>query len=164
MAMRWLDRDYLDGVLPDVEADARLEAWRDARSTMSRTETGAIAELTDVFYLGDAVVDAFCPTEQGAVQMALIVGDLQRGYERLSLLYAQAAVVEDEGATFAECLRPGAEVVADEMHVLAPERFEHSFILDSRGAFSVQFHRLELTSTAVPADVRNRLIDLEHGN
>lgn len=158
MAMRWLDRDYLQGALADSVADARLRKWRDARSSVSRAESGALAVLTDAISLSDAVVDVFSLLPQDAVDMILVSGDRQRGYERLRLRYTHAEVIEDEAGTLTKFLRRGAEIVVDEMHVLGPGHYEHSFVLAGRGAFSLLFHRVDLTSTPVSPDVRNRLI------
>ena len=155
--MRWLDRDYLTASLSDEEAERRDVGWAAARDAMARSEVGAIGMLVGDIYLHDALIERLEQSAAGRVDLTVVGGDLQCGYERVALSYTEAAVVDDEAGTVPDLLRTGAEILYDEVHLLDGSRYEHSFILPDRGAFTVEFGQVEVARSAVAPKERDRL-------
>jgi hypothetical protein len=125
MVMRWFSREYVTGGLSDDEWARREDYSRHLNAIGSELGDGA-EELIATVQLHDAQVQEW-GTRDGDFQLRVLTGDLQRGYEELTLVYRDAeligAAVDDFNAWRLD--QPGVELVEDEVDITGDGRYEH---------------------------------------
>lgn len=155
--MRWFDLDFISGGLSDDEWTARqIEYAAHLDSIRSRLADGT-EQLLSAVYLHDGQV-ANWAYEPGVVfVMRVLTGDLQRGYEWLTLTYGDASLCDASEADLRRWWPAGDlpnEIVDEEVDLLADHSYEHRMLLWPEGVVSVRFR--SLTVAREPADPADR--------
>jgi hypothetical protein len=147
MVMKWFDRNYVTGSLDD-------EDWERRRAEYSRHLERVAADLGDgaeeliaSMNLHDAQVQEWAWADR-VFTLRVLAGDIQRGYEVMTLRYEDA---ELHGATDDDLARwrltePGVELVEDEVDLSPGERCEHRLLVWPDGEFAIRFGALRITS------------------
>jgi hypothetical protein len=145
MIMKWFDRDYVTGGLDDVEWERRRADYADHLNTIGSDLGDGADELIASVNLHDAQVQEWACAD-GVFKLRVLAGDLQRGYEFVTLLYEDA---ELHGATAGDLARwrvtePGVDFIEDEVDIRPDGRYEHRLLLWPEGEFAVTFRALRL--------------------
>lgn len=151
--MKWFSHDWHQGRLSDAQVDEVPRAYAAHERWLLPQVPDAVAELMGVS-LHDGQVHSFGATG-GTFTWRILVGDLQRGYEWLTIDYADAEVVggvEDVAALDLTGL--GAELLDDELDILHDGRFEHRVLVWPEGEVWIRFR--DLAFTREPADPSDR--------
>lgn len=142
--MKWLTRAWAWGELGDDEYLERerlyLAHLRAVRPLLSR---GA-ERLIDDINLHDAQIQFLKHQQDGALELRALVGDLQVGYELITLSYLEADLRLGDEATL-DSLKldaAGTEIIYDEIDVAPHGRFTHSVLLWPDGEYEVTFAAL----------------------
>jgi hypothetical protein len=143
MPMRWLTRETFTGELSHEEEEQRGRQWWEApQSTRSVLHSGA-EQLIDI-NVHDGVIDSLRQVDTDVVELRALIGDNQRGYERLLARYVDATLTIFEpgfgevGTTF--------EMLSDELTVQAGA-FVHSVITWPHGEFDIAFTSVDVVLT-----------------
>ncbi len=141
--MRWLTRETFTGGLSDEEDDERGRRWWEARQSIRPLLHSGAERLIDV-NVHDGIIDSLSQVEPDLVELRVLIGDLQVGYEWLHARY--------EGATL-NVLEPGFgqagtafEMLRDEL-AIQDGSFVHSVITWPHGEFDIVFTAVELAFT-----------------
>jgi hypothetical protein len=113
--MRWFTRDFVTGGLSDEEWNQRRSAYATHLNSIGAGLTDGAEELLASVHLHDGQVSEGTYRPGELLALTVLVGDLQLGYEWLTLRYRGASVV---GATPADLSRwwsadAGTEIVED---------------------------------------------------
>ena len=93
----------------------------------------------------------------GDFALSMLVGDLERGYEWLTLTYLGADFIDvtRDGLAALGLTDAGVELIQDEVDVLADGRYEHRILAWPDGEFGVRFRSLRVRrETASSSDRR----------
>jgi hypothetical protein len=90
------------------------------------------------------------------LRLVLLIGDLQRGYENLTLEYMDADAVGSGDADLAtrKLTEPGVEILYDEIDRAGDGRFEHRLLFWPNGELTIRFGSLHVSSDPAAADQR----------
>lgn len=164
MAMRWLTREWQSGLLPEAERRARWFAYLNHRdATAIHLPPGlhrlAAAGVDHAITLHAAVPDWWA-IEDDTFTLEAVCGNPDAGYQRVLFQYrGDLEVLEADGDTIDGWLgTTGAEVLYDELEVLAQRRFEHRFLLGPDGMFALRFSDVTVVSARAEAGVRDALL------
>jgi hypothetical protein len=154
--MRWFTRDFVTGGLSDEEWNQRRSAYGTHLNSIGAGLTDGAEELLASVHLHDGQVSEWTYRPGELLALTVLVGDLQLGYEWLTLRYRGASVV---GATPADLSRwwsadAGTEIVEDEVDRVDDGGYEHRLLLWPEGEFAVQF--VSLSVERRPADPSDR--------
>lgn len=155
--MRWFDHDFITGGLSDEEWQVRQDGYAAHLARIRPSLTHGAELLLDPMSLHDGQVAEWSYEATVSLTVRVLVGDLQRGYEWVTLRYSGAELT---GATEAELHRwwpadqLATEIVEEELDVVG-DRFEHRMLLWPHGEVAIQFRSLELERmAATPRDRR----------
>lgn len=151
--VKWFSHDWHMGQLSDTQTE---EVQRDYAAHEQRLRPVVPAGVLDLLDLSvhDAQVQSVLLGE-GQFTWRLLVGDLQRGYEFATLTYFDAEVVGGADDLAALDLSPeGAELLYDELDLVADGRFIHRVLVWPEGEVWIRFTDLRLELT--PADPSDR--------
>lgn len=143
--MKWFTREWLDGQLPDAEADARQRAYAAYIDSISERLPPAVLDLARPRHphasISDALVDRII-VEDGArrISMRLLNGELQVGYGKLDIEFEDAELVEPGIERLSELLAAArTEFVRSEVEFIgAGERLEIRFLLWPEGEIAIR--------------------------
>jgi|tagenome__1003787_1003787.scaffolds.fasta_scaffold19850960_1 hypothetical protein len=153
--MKWFTREWADCALDDDELERRRVDYQRHLESIGADLDGGAEQLLSV-YLHDAQVRVCNLDEDATLRLRALTGDLQRGYEWLSLQYHRAGIV---GATIEDLsgriTEHGTELLYDEVDVCNDGRYEHRILMWPDGEFGVRFASLTVTrEPALPSDRR----------
>lgn len=147
LPMKWFTREYVTGGLDDDEWERRrLDYARHLTLIQAKLADGA-EELVASVNVHDGQVQEWSFEPDGAFRLRLLAGDLQRGYEMLTLLYHGAELVDATTADLDAWRldQAGVELVEDEVDVRSGGGYEHRLLVWPEGAFGIRFHALQVT-------------------
>jgi len=153
--MRWFDRDFVSGVLSDDEWQQRQDNFG-AHLARIRPRLVGGAELLESVSLHDGQVAEWSYEPGIALTLRVLVGDLQQGYEWLSLRYADASL---NGTTEADLNRwwpvdeLATEIIEEEVDIV-DALFEHRMLLWPEGEVGVRFRTLTVERVGATPDER----------
>lgn len=155
MVMRWFTREWATSVLDNDESERRAADYQQHVEAIRPHLQGG-AEQLSYLDLHDAQVRSCDLTDHDALRLHVLVGDLQRGYEWVSLRYDEAQLV---GATIDDIrgwriTEPGVELLYDEIDVADNGRYEHRILVWPDGEFGIRFKSLRLTRDPAPPSDR----------
>jgi len=155
--MKWFTRSWSRGELDDEESHRRLSDYqRHLKSIAADLDNGA-EQLASSVNLHDAQVKVCDLEEGGSLRLRLLAGDLQQGYEWLTLIYEGADLLganSDELRTWRLTDR-GAELLYDEIDLSEDARYEHRILVWPQGEFGVRFRSVRVDrEPAAPSDGR----------
>ena len=150
--MKWFTREWASGGLTDEEWESRRQDYASHLDAIGPQLRNGAEELIASVNLHDAQILS-ANTGGATFHLRVIAGDLQRGYERLSLTYddvvSEGLVVDSE--THADV----SEIVHDEVDLSPDSRFEHRLLLWPEGELCIRFRTLQVQrQPASPADRR----------
>jgi hypothetical protein len=155
--MRWFDRDFVTGGLSDDVWTARQTDYEAHLSEIGpRLKNGAEARVTSI-HLHDGQVREWEYQPGESFVVCVLVGDLQVGYEWLTLGYRDASLTgtSELDLTGWWSTLPPNEIIEDELEVTDVERYEHRMLLWPEGEVGVQFGALDVDRRpASPSDRR----------
>ena len=112
--MKWFTRDWHTGQLSDEAYDSTLRDYQSYRDALAAVAPEGVRQLLEMS-LDDAQVQAWS-ADPDVFAMRLLAGDLQRGYQFVSLAYRGAELI---GATVDDLrtwsLKTRGEVLSDEV-------------------------------------------------
>jgi hypothetical protein len=90
------------------------------------------------------------------LRLVLLIGDLQRGYENLTLEYMDADAIGSGDADLAmrTLSEPGVEVLYDEIDRAGDWRDEHRLLFSPNGELTIRFSSLRMSRDPAAADQR----------
>jgi hypothetical protein len=142
--MRWFDRDYVTGGLTDESWSARQTDYAAHIETIRPLLTDGAEHLVTSIQLHDGQVAEWTYQPDASFVVRLLVGDLQRGYEWLTLGYGDASLVsttESDLGRWWSAELPN-EIVEDEVDWIGDHRYEHRMLLWPVGEVGVRFSTL----------------------
>lgn len=154
--MRWFDRDYVNGVLSDDEWQERQESFGAHVTRIRPRLTGGAEQLLESVSLHDGQVAEWCYEPGIALTVRVLVGDLQQGYEWLTLSYTNANL---SGMTEADLNRwwpvdaLATEIIEEEVDII-DDLFEHRMLLWPEGEVGVRFRTLTVERVGATPDDR----------
>ncbi len=154
--MRWFDRDFITGGLPDEEWLARQKSFAAHLERIRPLLIDGADLLLDTTSLHDGQVAEWSYEPGVLLAVRILVGDLQRGYEWLTLRYSEATLI---GTTEADLSRwwpvdeLASEIVEEELDVVG-ELFEHRMLLWPEGEVGVRFKSLTIDRVAATPEQR----------
>lgn len=155
--MRWLTREWAAGSLEEDEYDQRWSSYLAHRSEVRpRLHSGA-DRLLDSIHLHDGQVRSFDDKPRDTLQVRVLTGDLQVGYEFVEMSYAEAELQLDAGVTMRSLNLFGSdvEIIYDEVDIASEGRFVHRVLLWPEGEYEVVFSAFaDRRTPATPADRR----------
>lgn len=146
--MRWFSDEWHGGELSDTDVEAVVVAY-DAHVRQLRDRVpGPVWELTQL-NLHDGQVQSW-EFENDRFAWTLLIGDLQRGYELATIVYADAELigVDRTPLSGSGLERDAAELLSDEVDAV-DGRHEHRFYFWPGHVFGVRFS--DVTVSLVPA-------------
>jgi hypothetical protein len=155
--MRWFTRDWATGVLSDEEWSRRRQEYADHLNRIGADLRDGAEELVATVNLHDAQVKEWRYAPGTEFVMIVLAGDLQRGYEWLTLRYAGAEMI---GAS-EDDLRgwnldgAGSEIICDEIDRVSGH-YEHRLLIWPRGEFGLRFSALAVESRPASASSDRR--------
>jgi hypothetical protein len=155
--MRWFDRDFVTGGLSDeVWTERRTDYEAHLSDIRPRLKNGAEALVTSVHLHDGQVAEwEYQPGESFVVRV--LVGDLQVGYEWLTLDYRDASLTGNSELDLTRwwSTLPPNEIIEDELDLSGDDRYEHRMLLWPEGEVGVQFGALHpARRPASPSDRR----------
>jgi hypothetical protein len=151
--MKWFTRELHTGHLSDDEYDGALTDYQVHRDALAGAAPEGVRQLLKTS-LDDAQVQEWSVDLQ-VVVVRLLAGDLQRGYQFVSLTYRGAELI---GATVDDLrswsLNTEGELLSDEVELSGAGRYEHRLLFDPLGEFAVRFDSVEVVTA--PANPANR--------
>ena len=155
--MKWFTRSWAAGDLDDEEFDRRRSDYRQHLMLIAADLDSGAEQLVSSVNLHDAKVKEFEARDARSFRLRVVAGDLQQGYEWLTLIYEDADLVEateDELGT-SRLTGGDVELLYDEIDVSADGRYEHRMLLWPEGEFGVRFRSVLLDrKPAQPSDRR----------
>ena len=154
--MRWFDRPYLTGGLSDEASAARRSDYADHVAKIGPMLADGAEQLVTSLHLHDGLVAEWRYEPRELFVLRVLVGDLQRGYEWLTLNYGNASLV---GAIESDLVRwwggrvPN-EIVEDEVDRIGNHRYEHRMVLWPDGEVGVRFSTLGVDREVASASDR----------
>jgi hypothetical protein len=155
--MRWFTRDFVTGGLSDEEWNQRRSAYATHLNSIVAGLADGADELLASVHLHDGQISEWTYRPGELLALTVLVGDLQRGYEWLTLRYRGARI---SGATPAELSHwwragSGTEIVEEEVDRVDDGDYEHRLLLSPEGEFAVRFRSLSVERhPARPSDRR----------
>lgn len=136
--LRWFGPEFESG---DLDQDSVISDYRSHVEQLHAKSSDSIRELLDA-NLHDAQVRNWV-MDGSTFTWSLVIGDLQKGYERVTIEYQEAtlrAVTTTELMDFDLC-DPGHELVSDEIDIAAKEqaRLEQRFVFWPGFTFAIEF-------------------------
>jgi hypothetical protein len=142
-------RDWLSGALSDNEYEEHRRVYGEHLSEISPSLRDGAEQLVSSIYLHDAQI-LERSLHGGTFELAVLAGDLQRGYERLRLVYEDATVADTSPPALNDA---NLEIVADEVDLAGEGGFEHRLLLVPDGEISIRFGSLRVTrEPATPSE------------
>jgi hypothetical protein len=149
--MRWFTRGYAQEELEDADWEQRRSDYERHLERSGRS-SGTARELLPEISLQDAQLLEFATGPNQELTLKLVCGDLQRGYERLTLRYRQAELVGANAEAIRQWLADG-ERVADEIDRTGVG-YEHRILVWPAGEFGVRFTAVAIELGAADASAR----------
>jgi hypothetical protein len=136
--VKWFTREWASGQLSDEEWERRRQEYSDHLNAIGHQLANGAEELIASLNLHDAQIlsDSAAGT---SFYLRVVAGDLQRGYERISLLYENALVNRRISTSSGDT---ASEIVEDEVDLGPGDLFEHRLLLAPDGELAIQFQRL----------------------
>ena len=157
MVMKWFTRDFVNGALDDEEWERRRSEYGHHLSSIRANLGHGAEELVTSVNLHDAQLQNWRFEKDGTLQLRVLAGDLQVGYERVTLRYFDAKLVgatEEELRTWTRSNRP-VEVIWDEVALAPDDNYEHRFLLRLPDAeFGIAFSSVGVSREAVDESER----------
>jgi len=122
-------------------ADARDTTFTSAQS--SHCSATVLRNWLARSNLHDAQVRDWQLGANGDFALSMLVGDLEGGYECLTLTYLGSDLIDVTRDGLA-ATDPGVELIQDEVDVLADGRYEHRILAWPAGEFGVRFRSLRV--------------------
>jgi hypothetical protein len=153
--MQWFTREWASGGLSDSEWEERSEGYAShLKSIRGQLGDGTEALVADV-NLNDAQVKSWSFEPDGSFLLDAVIGDLQVGYETVTLRYGCAVTVPDaERVDALELKEPHTELWYDEIDVTADGRYLHSILIHPAGELQISFEVLEVHRAAASSTDR----------
>ncbi|TSC32341.1 hypothetical protein FOF48_09865 [Corallococcus sp. Z5C101001] len=155
--MKWFTRGWYDGDLSEEEEEGVRAAYSlHLEELAPRLREGAEVLVASVNLHDGQVRDWTVPSE-GAIELRVLIGDRQVGYEFLTLRYLDAELIRAPKSDFSvlELMRQGAELLYDEVDIADDGRFEHRVLCWPDAEFGVRFRAVDVSRRpASPADRR----------
>jgi hypothetical protein len=159
--VRWFTRQWLEGELPDPEADKRQLAYTAHLDSICDRLPAAVVTLVRPRHphasISDALVDRIV-IDEGArrISMRLLNGELQVGYGKLDIEFQDAELVEPGVDRLRELLAAArTEFVRSEVELSgAGERLEIRFLLWPQGEIGIQCAGLTTAWHPIADDTR----------
>jgi hypothetical protein len=156
--MRWFDRDFVTGGLSDDEWTARQASFAVHLAKIRPQLADGAEQLLASVHLHDGQVASWAYDPGTSFVMRVLTGDLQRGYEWLTLTYGDATLIDttetDLRGWWSTDEIPN-EIIEEEVDRLADHRYEHRLLLWPDGEVGVQFRTLTVDRRpASPEDRR----------
>ncbi|MCP3099862.1 hypothetical protein LZ198_13385 [Myxococcus sp. K15C18031901] len=155
--MKWLTRAWHGGDLTEEE-DAQVNAAysRHLAEIAPRLRDGAEV-LVSAVNLHDGQVQGWQGPSEGVFELRALIGDLQVGYEFITLRYRDADLIGVPPHDFSALglTHPGAGLLYAEVDIAEDGRFEHRVLCWPDSEFGVRFRSVEVTRRpASPEDRR----------
>lgn len=154
--MRWFDRDFVTGALSDDEWQERQEGFQEHLARIRPQLLDGAEQILGSFSLHDGQVAEWFYEPGVTLQVRVLVGDLQHGYQWLTLRYAEAVL---SGATEADLDRwwpadeLATEIIEEEVDIVG-DVFEHRMLLWPKGEVGVRFKTLTVERVGASPDER----------
>jgi hypothetical protein len=157
MSMRWLTREWASGGLGEIEYEERWSSYLAHRNEVRPRLTRGADRLLDSIHLHDGQVRSFDYRPRHMLQVCVLIGDLQVGYEFVEMSYAEAELGLEAGVTISSLNLFGSdtEIIYDEVDTTSDGRFVHRVLLWPEGQYEVVFTAFaDRRTPATPADRR----------
>jgi hypothetical protein len=153
--MKWFTRDWHTGQLSDEVYDTAFADYQSHRQALADVAPEGVRQLLNIS-LDDSQVQEWS-VDLDVVAMRLLTGDLQCGYQFVSLTYQGAELI---GATVDDLhnwsITTGGEVLSDEVEQAGPDRYEHRLLFHPQGEFGVRFDSVDVALAAADTSRRRR--------
>ncbi len=155
--MRWFDRDFVTGGLPDEEWAARQASFAVHLEQIRPQLADGAEQLLASVHLHDGQIASWTYEAGSSFVMRVLAGDLQRGYEWLTLSYGDASLMgttENDLRGWWNADGFPNEIIEEEIDLVGDHRYEHRMLLWPDGEVGLQFG--SLTVDRQPADPSDR--------
>lgn len=154
--MRWFDHAFITGGLSDEEWQDRQDSYAAHLERIRPLLTNGADLLLDPMSLHDGQVAEWSYEPGVVLRVRILVGDLQRGYEWLTLSYSDATLsgaTEDDLGRWWPVDELATEIVEEELDIDG-ELYEHRMLLWPQGEVGVTFKSLSVERSAATPDER----------
>ena len=127
--MRWFTAAWASGGLSDEEHEARHADYRMHFEAIRGQLPPALVELGTTLSIHDGQVRQWSLTSDGLIVIEALVGDIQVGYQQLTLTYHNAELIAPAPTVLAKWIAdPHTELLYDEVDVEG-DLFEHRILV-----------------------------------
>ena len=143
--MKWFTREWASGGLIDSEWEERNRRYAShLESVRADLLDGSDALVTDV-NLHDAQVQSWSFEPDGSFLLTVLIGDLQVGYETVTLRY-EAATTHPSANELSELHlgSKGTEIRYDEVDITPNGNYQHSILIHPAGELDISFKSIEV--------------------
>ena len=148
--MKWFTKEWHRGDLTDADYDLAIDSYQEHVARLRSGSVGWIAPLLDLS-LHDGLV-LWWRKERRDFAWCLVVGDLQRGYKQVTIVYQDAQVIGDPRAIpFSE---EQTESLSEEIEMVGLKLAEHRFFFWPEYELAIRFSAVSVSTS--PADSRER--------
>ncbi len=146
--MKFFTADWYSGTLSDEAFDAAIMGYQRHIEALLPSLPSSLHHLVTNLSLHDGIIEeiAISATE---LSMAMRIGDLQRGYSTLSLIYGGFEYNAATVTTLQKVRLSRAELRSDELDCMSSS-FEHRLFYSPTLQLSIIFQSLYLTQTLRP--------------
>lgn len=88
------------------------------------------------------------------IELELVAGDLQSGYQRIVLVFVGASLLEPPSLDDLGFTDAGTELLYDELNVADDGRFEYRVLVSPAGEFAIRFAGVTIQTTPATASDR----------
>jgi hypothetical protein len=156
--MRWFDRDYATGGLSDDEWSVRQADFAVHLETIRPHLADGAEQLLSSVHLHDGQVAAWTYEPGRSFVIRVLAGDLQRGYEWITLTYGDATLVDTDESDLRRWWSADAipnEIIQEEVDCVGDDGYEHRMLLWPDGDVCLRFRALTIgRMPAHPSDRR----------
>jgi hypothetical protein len=151
--VKWFSRDWHEGRLSDAQVEEVQREYAEHVDALRSRLTGGATALLDLdLHDGQVQAYAFAPD---AFEWRILAGDLQRGYEFVTLRYDDAKLVSgrDDVAELNLTGR-GVELLYDELELLQDGRLVHRVLVWPEGEVWVRCSQINVEREPATPDAR----------
>jgi hypothetical protein len=151
--VKWLSRDWHQGRLSDAQSEEVEREYSEHVAALRPRLSDGAAELLDLS-LHDGQVQTYNRSAD-SFEWRILVGDLQRGYEIVTLRYDDAEVVGGQsGLDNLNLPDREIELLYDELEVLPDSRLVHRVLVWPEGEVWVRFSQVHVDREGAKPDAR----------
>lgn len=151
--MKWFSHAWREGRMSDAQADEVLADYQEHVEALRPLLPPDVAVLLGV-HIHDGQVQSYA-VEDGRFVWQVLIGDLQRGYEFVTVTYDDAEVVGGVADLDAlNLLTPRTELLYDELELLTDGRAMHRVLVWPEGEVWVRFRSVRVERSSATPEAR----------